>query len=317
MGKKRIGSLLAILSIFVIAIAFIYKQFIIVEDKPKVVVVLKNFNLQYWEIVKAGADKGFADFGIDGKVIAPKREVHEEQRQILLKVLKEHPDVLIVSPIDTPALTPVLDEFEKQGIPVIFIHTDDYWKHKVSYVGTNNLELGRKAGILLGAELQPGNQVVLLGRDAELDKTRLKGARSSLEAIEIEIVAQIGGLSIMDPDEVERRMEGILEKYPNINGVIASTDYLALPALKAIKKHNLDIPVTGADGITEMLKLIDQGTMSSAVVQNPYDMGYLSAQTALKVANGENVNKHVDSSVDIITKDNAVVRIEFYKKLLE
>ena len=316
MGKKRIGSLITILIISVIAIAVIYKQFI-TEDKPKVVVVLKNLNLQYWELVKAGADKGFDDFGIDGKVMAPKREAHEEQRDILLKVLKEHPDVLIVSPIDTVALTPVLDEFEKQGIPVMFIHTDDYWKHKTSYVGTNNLELGKKAGILLGAELQPGNQVALLGRDAELDETRLRGARSSLEAIGIEIVAQIGGLSIVNPDEVERRMEGILEKYPNLNGVIASTDYISLPALKVIQKHDLEIPVTGADGITDMLKLIDQGTMSSAVVQNPYDMGYLSTQTALKVANGEKVNKHVDSGVDIITKDNAGDRIEFYTKLLE
>ena len=61
------------LIISVISIAFIYKQFF-EEEKPKVVVVLKNFNLQYWEIVKAGADKGFEDFGIDGKVIAPKHE---------------------------------------------------------------------------------------------------------------------------------------------------------------------------------------------------------------------------------------------------
>ncbi len=92
MVKKHKGFLLIILIISVISIAFIYKQFF-VEEKPKVVVVLKNLNLQYWEIVKAGADKGFEDFGIDGKVMAPKREAVEEQREILQKVLKQRPDV--------------------------------------------------------------------------------------------------------------------------------------------------------------------------------------------------------------------------------
>ena len=73
MFKKRKRYLLTILIISVISIAFIYKQFF-VEEKPKVVVVLKNLDLQYWEIIKAGAEKGFEDFGIEGKVIAPKRE---------------------------------------------------------------------------------------------------------------------------------------------------------------------------------------------------------------------------------------------------
>lgn len=316
MGKKRIGYLLATLIIAVLSIAFIYKQFI-AEEKPQVVVVLKNLNLQYWEIVKAGADKGFKDFGVNGKVVAPKREAIEEQRAILQNVLKEHPDVLIIAPIDTKALTPLLNEFVNQGIRVVFIHTDDYFKNKSAYVGTDNLELGTKAGYLMGAQLQPGNQIALLGRDALLDDMRLKGAKTSLEAVGIDIVAEVRGLSLMKPKEVERRMEGILQKYPNLKGVIASTDYLALPALKVIEKHNLDIPIMGADGIPAMLKLIEQGTLPSAVVQNPYDMGYLSIQTALKISKGEKVSKHVNSGVDIITQENAKDRMEFYSKLLE
>ena len=166
MFNKRKGYLLTILIISVISIAIIYKQFF-VEEKPKVVVVLKNLNLQYWEIVKAGADKGFEDFNIDGKVIAPKRESVKEQREMLKNVLEERPDVLVVSPINTADIKSELEEFVKQGIPVLFIHTDDYWKDRTSYIGTNNSELGRKAGILMGSQLQPGDQVALLGRTAK------------------------------------------------------------------------------------------------------------------------------------------------------
>ena len=316
MVKKHKGFFLTILIISVISISFIYKQFF-VEEKPKVVVVLKNLNLQYWEIVKAGADKGFEDFGIDGKVMAPKREAVEEQREILQKVLKQRPDVLIVSPVDTAALSPVLEEFVKQDIPVLFIHTDDYWKNRTAYIGTDHEELGRKAGILMGSQLQPGDQVALLGRTAEVDDKRLKGAKASLEAVGIKIETEIRGLSIDNPKEVEKRMEIALQQHPDLKGVVASTDYLALPALKIIQENGLELPVTGADGISEMLELIENGTLSSAIVQNPYDMGYISIQTALKVTKGEKVNKEVDSGVDIVTQANARDKIDFYNKVIE
>ncbi len=316
MFNKRKGYLLTILIISVISIAIIYKQFF-VEDKPKVVVVLKNSYLQYWDIIKAGADKGFEDFNIEGKVIAPKRESVKEQREILKKVLKERPDVLVVAPINTANIKSELEEFVKQGIPVLFIHTDDDWKDRTSYIGTNNFELGRKAGILMASQLQPGDQVALLGRTAEVDDKRLKGAKASLDAVGIKVVTEISGLSIDHPEITEIRMETVLKEHPDLKGVITSTDYIALPVLNVMMDHGLEIPVTGTDGITEMLQLIEKGTLSSAVVQNPYDMGYLSAQTALRVSKGETVNKTIDSGVDLITKENVKQRIDFINHVLK
>ena len=112
-------------------------------------------------------------------------------------------------------------------------------------------------------------------------------------------------------------METFCKEHPDLKGVVTSTDYIALPALNVIEEHGLEIPVTGTDGITEMLKLMEKGTLSSAVVQNPYDMGYLSAQTALKVTKGEKVNKTIDSGVDIITKGNVAERLAFLKGVLK
>lgn len=315
MFKKRIRYLLIALLISVISIAFIYKQFF-VEEKPKAVVVLRTLNIQYWEIIRAGAEKGFKDFGIDGKVMAPKSESVEEQRTMLANVLKERPDVLIVSPINTHELIPELEEFVKKGIPVLFIHTDDDWKNTTAYIGSNNLDLGKKAGLLLASQLQPGDKVALLGREASIDHKRLIGAKASLEDVGIKIATEINGLSINNPEEIEKRMEIVLQEHPDLKGVITSTDYIALPAIKAIQKQGLEIPVTGTDGITAMLELIEKGTLSSAVVQNPYDMGYLSIDTALKVIKGEKVNKHIDSGVDFITKGNAKQRIDFLNRVL-
>ena len=123
MYKKHKRLLLILLTLSVIILSFYgYQQFI--AEKPKIVVVVRDSTLQYWEIIKAGAEKGFKDFGIDGKVVAPKNGIAEEQSDLLENVLKEHPDVLIVSPINADII-PVLDKFSKADIPVIIINTDE------------------------------------------------------------------------------------------------------------------------------------------------------------------------------------------------
>jgi ribose transport system substrate-binding protein len=297
----------------VILIVFISKQF--GEEKPKVVVVVKNLDLNYWGIVKAGAEKGFEDFGIDGKVIAPRTGTVEEQRDILENVLKEPPDVLVVAPVYSPDLISELEKFVENDIPVLLMGTDDPWKNKTSYIGTDNLELGKKAGILMASQLQPGDKVALLGGQ-QPSAERLKGAKGSLEAAGVKIATEKEGLSNNNTEVIRGIMETILREHPDIKGVITTSDYIALPVIEVIQEHGLEMPVTGADGITEVLELIEEGTLSSAVAQNPYDMGYLSVQTALKAAKGEKVNQNIDSSVDIITEGSAKQRLDFYNDVL-
>lgn len=53
------------------------------------------------------------------------------------------------------------------------------------------------------------------------------------------------------------------------------------------------------------------------VAQNPYDMWYISVETAWKVIKGEKVSKTVDTGIDLITKDNTKQKLDFLKKLLK
>lgn len=309
--------LLPILVISVIAIVFIYKQF--EEEKPEVVVVLQNLDLDYWEFIKAGAEKGFEDLGINGKVVAPETETVEAQREMLKSVLKENPDVLIVSPVySADSINSELEKFVKKDIPVLFIYADDTWEHKTAYIGTNNFSLGEKAGILLASQLQPGDKVALLGgKQRIVEGERIRGAKDSLEAVKLEIVTEKKGLPDDNPKVVREEIESILREHPDLKGVVASTDYIALPVLKVLQEKGMQMPVIGASGIPEMLKLVEGGTLSSAVAQNPYDMGYISVQTALKVTKGERVNHFLDSGVDIITKGNAKDRLHLLNSVLK
>ncbi|HZH58520.1 MAG TPA: sugar ABC transporter substrate-binding protein, partial [Metabacillus sp.] len=235
--------------------------------------------------------------------------------------LKEVPDVLIVSPIAPDEVTPILNKFVEKGIPTLLIDTDDPWKNKTSYIGTDNLELGRRAGQLLASQLQPGDKVVLLGGDVGDDgvtliSERIQGAKNSLKEAGIDVVTKSLSISYDEERLVKKGMEEVLQKHPDLKGVMAVTDIVALHAQEVLKKHGLSIPITGADGITEMLELIEDGTLSGSVSQNPYDMGYLSVEAAAKAIKGEKVEKNIDSGVDIIVKGNAERRLNFLREAL-
>lgn len=316
MFKKLTLPLLFILTLSFILIVYTYQQ--LIDEKPKVTVVLKDLNTEYGRIVEAGLRKGFHDFGIEGKVVAPTSVSFFEQVDLLESVLIEKPDLLIISAMYPEYSIPTLEKFIEQDIPVFLLGTDYRWDNKTTYIGTDNVALGRTAGLLLGSHLQPGNEVAIIGLDlySQDASKRIQGAKRSLEAVGIKIIAERVNV-YSEPSRVKAEIETIIEKHPKIKGIMATDDELALIAFDVIEKHGLKMPIIGADGISDMIKLIKEEDLPGTVAQNPYDMGYLSIVTAKKVLNGENVEKHIDSGIDIIIKGNVKQRLDFQKRLMK
>ncbi|WP_129728816.1 sugar ABC transporter substrate-binding protein [Ectobacillus funiculus] len=318
MIKKKLCILL-IISLFLATVIGCIVKFYGTDNRPKVAVVLQDLDSQYWNIVKAGAEKGFREFDIDGRVVAPSFKSKKDVQEYVLKnVLKEHPDVLVVSPLQSAAVKSILQKFIEHKIPVLLVDTDIPLEHKTAYIGTDNFELGRKAGELLASGLQPGDEVALIAGEviSPVSGDRIKGATSSLKDAGIKIVAR----KIDLPNEAlpaRKAMATILEEHPDVKGVFATTDIMALNALDAIKKQGNKMPVIGADGIIKMVESIEDGTLTGTVAQNPYDMGYISVETALKVIKGEEVRKNIDTGVDLITNDNVRQKLDFLKELLK
>ncbi|WP_052427507.1 sugar ABC transporter substrate-binding protein [Neobacillus niacini] len=299
--------------ISVIVLGFI--SVTLADKKPTVVVVLKEGESEYWKIMKAGIEKGFKDFDIDGKVIFPSESTTQEQADLLKKTYKEKPDVIIAAPISS-YVGPTIETFT--DIPILLVNNEIPMKNKTAYIGTNNLDLGKKAGAFLASQLQPGNKIAILGGDLSnsVFRERIEGAKISLQNAGIKIAYVKTGIP-NDPKTIQSVITKLMRDQPDIKGVVTTHDRIALPVVKELEEQGLMIPVIGPDGLTEMLKLIADGTIPGTMAQNPYDMGYLSVETAMKVINGENVETFVDSGVDIIIKENAQDRLNFYKKILK
>lgn len=314
--------ILIVLAIFVVGGigGWIVKSMLV--EKPKVVVVLRTLDREYWETIKAGAEKGFRDFGVEGKIVVAHDETDEAQIKLLEKVQKEKPDILIVTPDNSSKLGPKLEEFISNGTPVILLSADLELEGKTSYVGTDNVELGKKAGALLASQLQPGDEVAIIGGTVAhaVFNDRVGGAKEMLKKAGVNVVAEERGVP-EDTKAVHKVMEKVLSEHHNIKGIFATHDTLTLDIIKALEDREKDkefnIPVTGADGTTDLIEMIEAEKIPGTVAQNPYDMGYLSVEAAVKVTKGETVEKFIDAGVDIIVKGNAEERLEFLNGILK
>ncbi|HWO98315.1 MAG TPA: sugar ABC transporter substrate-binding protein, partial [Bacillus sp. (in: firmicutes)] len=204
------------------------------EDQPKVAVVLKTGSEQYWKMVEMGARKAFQDFGIDGEIVVAPLEYNEyEQQQLnmLKRALNKNPDALIVAPNEASAI-PILEEYTKKSIPVLMVDTDIGWDKQEAFIGTDNSILGEKSAELLISMLQPGDKVVILGGSAydPVVIERIKGAKQSFKAAGIKVLVERYDIGKLDLSK--SAMETVLETTPEIDGVFASSDEVALGALK-------------------------------------------------------------------------------------
>lgn len=298
-------------------IGFIAKS-LVQDDKPKIVVVVKTLNIEYWKILESGAKKAFQDFNVDGQVIATNYESQvTEQVHMLKSVLNQKPDALIVALNQPSSTISVLNEYKRNNIPVLFVDTESDWDGQTAYIGTDNYGLGEKSGELLASMLLPGDQVALIHTAVTNPDmiARLKGAREALEAAGIEIVAVQPADNELG--EVKLAMDHILQTFPDIKGVFAGTDTIAISTLQELKENGIHIPVVGTDGTMKMVKSVEDGTLSATIAQNPYDMGYLSVEKALKAIKGEFVEKKVNSGVSIVIKSDVKERIDFLTTILK
>ena len=95
-------------------------------------------------------------------------------------------------------------------------------------------------------------------------------------------------------------MENILQANPDIKGVFAHNDEMALGALEAIGDKG--IVVVGFDATDDAKAAIKSGKMAATIAQQPDLMGGTAVETAAKLAKGETVEASIPVEVTLIKK---------------
>ena len=209
--------------------------------------------------------------------------------------------VIIVNPVDSAGIAPSVAAAKKAGITVISLDRSVIGESVSSQIASDNVAGGKIAGSyllkLVGenadiAELQ-GSQ----GTSAATD--RGKGFHEAVDG-KANVVASV--TANFKREEGRIATENILRANPNVKGIFAHNDEMALGAVDAVSAAGKDIVIVGFDAIDDALAAVKEGRMAATVAQMPAKMGKTAVQTAVKLMNGEKVASSIPVSVMLITK---------------
>lgn len=207
--------------------------------------------------------------------------------------------VLIVNPVDSDAVAPAVETAISKGIKVISVDR---------VVNGVEVDCSIASDNVAGAEMATEYLVELLGEGAEVAELEgVTGASATIDRGEgfhnvadekLNVVAK--QTASFDRAEGMSVMENILQAQPNVKGIFAHNDEMALGALEAIGSK--DIVVVGFDATDDALASIKNGGMAATIAQQPDLMGSTAVETAMKLINGETVEKELPVEVRLVTE---------------
>lgn len=109
-----------------------------------------------------------------------------------------------------------------------------------------------------------------------------------------------------DIAEAENICSNYLTANPDLDMIFATNDAAAQGALNAFSKAGItdEVKLCVVDVSEDVLSAMEQGIIDAAALQNPYTMGYEGVTSIMKLLDGEEVEKQVDTGVFILTPDN-------------
>lgn len=277
----------------------------------EIALVPKAMDSEFWLVLAEGAKAAAAAHpGVKLSIVAPDREINIDQQVTILEdQTRRGVKALVVSPAGSAQILSALDQATQRGIPVILVDTDAPFDKKVTYIGTDNRKGGQLAAKGL-ADAIGGKGAVALIHGVSGNESQDARAQGFIDAV----ASDYPGIKIVarQPGNSERAlgltvMENLLTAHPDIVGVFATNDQMALGAMEALESRSLrgKVKIIGFDATKEAVQATVDGRLAGSVAQSPRMMGRRGVEAALATLSGQPVEKRIDTGTELVTAANA------------
>ncbi|CAO96423.1 sugar ABC transporter substrate-binding protein [Erwinia tasmaniensis] len=264
------------------------------------------FDDNFLTIVRNAISQEMKTEQIKGQIEDAKGDVAQQLQQVQ-NFIGQDVDAIIINPVDTNAVKPIVDLAAKAGIPLVFVNRKPAIQlaEKMAFVGSDSEQAGRLQMEALAKRMDfKGNVAILLGDLAnESTRERTKGVK--------EVVAKYPGLKVVQEQTAKFTRNDAVDVVSNwmtagddIQAIASNNDEMAIGALQALGKNADGILVAGVDGTPDALQMIKNGKMVASVFQDAKGQGAGAVRTAAKLVKGETVQQIINIPFRLIAADN-------------
>ena len=282
------------------------------NGKPVVGLVMKSLANEFFKTMEEGAVKFAKDRGDFELVPVGMNSETDIDTQInaVDNFVTQGVDLICLAPADSVGLVAPAKRAIDAGITVVNFDVKlddkalaDAGLKDFLFVGPDNEEGAYLSGKALADKLGKGGKVVIIEGNPGADNAKMRQAGFQRAADE-------GGLEVLESttahwetEEANTLMTNLITKYPDMQGVMAANDSMALGVVKAIDAAGLTgkIDVVGFDNIPAVQDLIKQGKVLATIDQFGPDMAKNCIETGFRKMNGEDLKGWIKTPVKLVT----------------
>ena len=203
------------------------------------------------------------------------------------ELLQKNIDLLIISPNEGEPLTPVVEKAFLKSIPVIVVDRKVATPHYTAFIGSDNYEIGKTAG-LYAVHLLKGKGKIIEITGLPKSSPAIERHNGFADAIKnypsLQVVQQINGEWL--PETAKSELSKIADRYKDVNLVFAQNDMMAHAAYEVFNNIGIKPAIIGVDGLPSTgLKFVSNKTITATML-NPTG-GEEIIRTAVKILNKE------------------------------
>jgi ribose transport system substrate-binding protein len=265
---------------------------------------VSTLNNPFFVTLRDGAQSAADEAGAE-LIVSDAQNDTAQQQDDIQNFVTQQVNVILVNPVDSDAVVPAIEAANQANIPVIALDRGASGGELATTIASDNVQGGNLAGEELIRLVGSGSVAQLEGTPgADPARDRGQGFQDAIDAQSaVEVVASQS--ANFDRAEGLNVAENILQANPDIAGIFAQNDEMALGAVQALGDSVGDeVKIVGFDAIEDALSAIQDGTINATVAQQPAEIGSLGVENAIRVINGESVEENIPVEVQLVTPEN-------------
>ncbi|ANU18203.1 D-ribose ABC transporter substrate-binding protein [Planococcus maritimus] len=259
---------------------------------------ISTLNNPFFVTLSEGAEAKASELGASLSVVDAQDDASKQASDVE-DLIQQGVDMILINPVDSEAVASAVESANNANIPVITVDRSAEGGEVVSHIASDNVAGGEMAGEYLLSLVGDNAQVAELEGVPGSSAARERGEGFNKVATEsLDVVAKqtanfnrAEGLSVM---------ENILQANPDVTGVFAHNDEMALGALEAIEAAGKDVAVVGFDATNDAVAAVEEGRLDGTIAQKPELIGEMAVETAVQHLDGEEVEASIPVELELI-----------------
>jgi rhamnose transport system substrate-binding protein len=257
----------------------------------KVFVIPKNLGNNYFTVADSvktgGALAALQTLGSTGTETSGSAATSASQLPAIQASIAKGANALIVSATDPTALCPTLKSAMARGITVVTYDSDaptcrDLFVNQATSAGIGKIQVD-----LLAKDMHDTGDFAIVSAAASATNQNAWIGYMKQELHKypnMHLVSTVYGND--DPTTATQVTNGLLQKYPNLKGIISPTTVgiAAAAGVLDTPQYRGKVALTGLGTPLSLKKFVNDGTIQSFALWDPAKLGYLAAYAAVNVA---------------------------------